>query len=148
MYPATESRGCLRAPHHGAVALTVSSAPVAGCTSAVMVEQQAARRIQRELPAGRRAMVVADTQPPIPGAILVQDAAELRACGAAAHRPGRGARRDGRGRRTAWRCGRAIGPETRYPSAARGVLPEFNGPPHRDETKIWVPVVNANPASS
>jgi hypothetical protein len=121
MYPAAESRGPLRVPHHGAVALAMSSAPVAGCTSAVKVDQQAGRRSQRELPAGRRAMVVADTQPPIPGAILVQDAANLfRAC-RAAHRPGRGVCRDGRGRRTAWRCGGAtsvLKPATRQPPAA------------------------------
>ncbi len=117
MYPATESRGPLRVPHHGAVALAVSSALVAGCTSAVKVDQQAGRRNQRELPAGRRAMVA---QPPIPGAILVQDAANLlRAC-RAAHRPGRGACRDGRGRQTAWPYGRttsALKTATRQPPA-------------------------------
>ncbi len=149
MYPAAESRGCLRTPHHGAVALAVSSALAAGCTSGVKVDQQAARRIQRELPAGRRVMVAADTQPPIPGAILVQDAANLpRAC-RAAHRPGRGACGDGRGRRTAWRYGRAtpaLKPANRQPPARR--CPSSIDRRTRDETKIWVPVVNADPASS
>jgi hypothetical protein len=117
MYPATESRGPLRVPQHGAAALAVSSALVAGCTSAVKVDQQAGRRIQRELSAGRRAMVA---QPPIPGAILVQDAADLLRVCRAAQRPGRGACRDGRGRRTAWPCGRAtsaLKTATRQPPA-------------------------------